>query len=141
MKQVTIRAINTDGQGIHVEKFNIPERVGMDVIVRAPYLEVDDGFHTMSELYDHRYTLFIALCRVIQQKTGRDCTWRSRKHDDGTMFPDMYILGINEQEGEQITYHLPLTTWDETHFAKTLDNAPHWDKHTSRDVLQRLMNL
>lgn len=99
-------------------------------------MEVSDGSHTMNELYDHRITLFIALCKFIDRKV-----WRSELHHDGKGYEGWFILGIDKEVGKQITYHLPMSRWEETSFAETLDRAPEWDGHTPADVLERLKNL
>jgi hypothetical protein len=57
------------------------------------------------------------------------------------MYDDQFIMGIGKDRGEQITYHLPLSKWEETNFAETLNRAPEWDGHTSDNVLERLKNL
>lgn len=110
--------------------------------------EASDGYHTFDELYDHRIALFIALCRMIDnsnyEKEGTEKfihVWRSKLHSDGTSFEGWFILGIGKEKGDQITYHLPLSKWEETNFAETLDHAPAWDGHTPADVLKRLKNL
>lgn len=105
--------------------------------------DVTDGYHTFKELYDHRHLLYIALCKTM---TTHDelCAvpvWRSKSHSDGTMFEGMFILGIGEEPGKQITYHLPLSLWDQTSFAKNYETAPEWDGHTPEDVLNRLVTL
>jgi len=113
-----------------------------------------DGYHTFDELYDHRFTLFIALCRLIEDRIsenqqamlGREVEhphrpWRSKAHHDGSAWEGWFIIGIGKDTGSQISYHLPLSRWEETSFAETLDRAPEWDGHTSDDVLQRLKNL
>ena len=113
---------------------------------------MSDGFHTFDELYEHRNRLFIALCRteflyyekVIESNVepgGYDEVWRSLYHSDGTDYSDYFILGIGTEKGKQITYHLPLEYWKDTNFAKTLDKAPEWDKHTSKDVVKRLRDF
>lgn len=114
---------------------------------------VSDGYHTFEELYDHRITLFIALCRTLVwavrnqdmyegDTPGRyEDVWRSKVNGDGSTWKDYFILGINKEPGEQITYHLPLSRWEETDFAETLDKAPVWDNHTPADVLERLKKL
>jgi len=51
------------------------------------------------------------------------------------------MMGINTKQGDQITYHLPLSKWDETEFAKEYNTAPDWDGHTSEDVLKRLSEI
>jgi hypothetical protein len=102
-----------------------------------------DGYHTFDELYDHRHLLYITLSKTM---TTHDelCAipvWRSKSHSDGSMFEGMFILGIGEEPGKQITYHLPLSLWDQTSFAKNYETAPEWDGHTPEDVLNRLITL
>lgn len=102
---------------------------------------ISDGYHTFGELYSHRITLFIALCRYKEgQGWNGEATgvWRSKKHSDGSVWDGWFILGINKLPGEQITYHLPDKEWDNCSFAETLDQAPEFDGHTSSDVLERL---
>ena len=109
---------------------------------------IRDGYHSFGELYEHRITLFIALCRVINRiNVSFDVNdmpvWRSKKHSDGKLAFDgtWFVLGIYHSKGDQITYHLPISRWDETSFAETLDKAPDWDGHIPEDVLKRLKNL
>lgn len=105
--------------------------------------EVSDGYHTFGELYNHRITLFIALCNVIMAGGyfKNPIVWRSKLNSDGSTFDGWFIMGINKDSGEQITYHLPMDRWEETDFAETLDKAPEWDGHTATDVLDRLKRL
>lgn len=108
-----------------------------------------DGFHTFDELYEHRMTLWIALCkkqeRIILDHGVRRTVdvWRSKKHSDGELAfgGTWFVLGIGKEKGKQVTYHLPIARWDETDFAETLEKAPEWDGHTSDDVLERIKNL
>lgn len=104
--------------------------------------KVSDGYHTFEELYDHRYALFLALCRMVYSDfsglSGK--VWRSTQHADGTMFEDSFVMGIQSSTGD-ITYHLPTRKWDETHFAETLPKAPEYDGHTSADIIERLGKL
>lgn len=105
-----------------------------------------DGYHTFNELYEHRITLFIALCNkmtfLIHSMDGRG-VWRSKKHSDGELAfgGDWFVLGINKEKGKQITYHLPIEKWDDTQFAETLETAPEYDGHTPDDVLERLKTI
>lgn len=117
------------------------------------YSKVSDGYHTIGELYDHRITLYIALCKAKQDwlyppsirndlGDGYDkVVWRSKLHSDGSNYEGWFILGISREKGKQITYHIPLAHWDETDFAETLEKAPKWDGHTSADVLERIKAL
>lgn len=100
--------------------------------------EVSDGYHTFNELYEHRFQLYLALCRIIERNGG--VVWKSKKHSDNTMYKGWFVLGINIQNGNQITYHLPMDKWHECHFV-ALPKAPPYDGHTSDEVLQRLKTL
>lgn len=106
--------------------------------------EISDGYHTFNELYEHRFTLFIALCKMIYYHhpdthfTGQFPIWRSREHSDGSEWPGWFILGIGMAPGHQITYHLPEGKWGLVEFAKTLDRAPEYDGHTANDAILRL---
>ena len=98
--------------------------------------QVSDGYHTFGELYGHRIGLFVTLCRLLDFM-GRP-VWRSLKHSDGTGFEGWFIMGINKEPGTQITYHLPMSKWDDTNFVETLDLAPQWDGYTADEALARL---
>lgn len=114
-------------------------------VVGEENMEVSDGYHTFDELYDHRITLYIALCRTLkfalEGEGGNSNIWRSNVHSDGSTMEGWFVLGIGKEPGKQITYHLPLSRWEETEFAPTLDKAPEFDGHTSADVLVRLKEL
>lgn len=110
---------------------------------------VSDGYHTFGELYDHRVTLYIALCnKIVEEEAtldgiqgsgiGAHGVWRTEKHSDGTSYEGWFVLGINKEAGKQITYHLPINVWDQCGFAETLEQAPEFDGHTPADVLERL---
>jgi len=115
--------------------------------------QISDGYHTFGELYEHRISLFITLCRLLcglstiygmggPIVTNRDYkVWRSKKHHDDSEFDGWFIMGIGTEKGDQVSYHLPVSKWDETNFCATLIKAPEWDGHTSNDVLDRLKKL
>lgn len=120
------------------------------VHVYGENLIISDGFHTMDELYDHRITLFIQICKTLVtiEKVKSDKVvmiqrpvWRSKLHHDGSSYEGWFILGINKEAGMQITYHLPISRWEETNFAETLEKCPEFDGHSSPEVLERLKNL
>jgi hypothetical protein len=101
-----------------------------------------DSYHTFDELYDHRITLWIALLRVINRADDGIEIIRSKVNGDGTVWDGWFILGMyGDEDGQQITYHLPMSRWDECAFAETLDKPPEFDGHTSDDVLARLKTL
>jgi hypothetical protein len=105
---------------------------------------VCDGYHTFDELYDHRITLYLTLCRrqsKAEPSGWWSQVWRSKLHSDGKGMHGWFVLGIGKAHGTQITYHVPLARWDDTDFAETLEVAPEWDGHTSDDVLDRLREI
>lgn len=107
--------------------------------------KISDGYHTFGELYEHRIALFIALCRIIekdpQYQNSNYAVWKSKVHSDNTSYEGWFILGIGVDDGAQISYHLPISKWEECPFATELELAPEWDGHTSNDVLERLKQL
>ena len=100
--------------------------------LKADRDNASDGHHTFKELYEHRHALFAA---VSKSQGG----WKSKLHDDGTMFDGWFIAGCTTPQGP-ITYHLPLEWWD-AFPAVTLAKAPAWDGHTSTDVVGRIKSL
>lgn len=102
--------------------------------------KISDGYHTFDELYDHRIMNFILLCRSLAVDEYAPI-WRSKVHSDGKGWEGWFIMGINSEPGEQISYHLPMKYWDMTKFATEYDTAPPFDGHTSNDVLVRLEKL
>lgn len=113
-----------------------------DIIKREKQVDINlisDGYHTFGELYDHRIQLFITLCSLLDEEHE---VWRSKVHSDGTSLDGWFLLGIESKGGKQITYHLPISRWEECErFAYTYEVAPEFDGHTSADVLERLKSL
>lgn len=105
--------------------------------------QTSDGYHTFDELYEHRITLWIALCRRVARsvRESLNATWRTKLHSDGSSFDGWFLLGIFYSGGNQITYHLPISKWDECGFARDLEKAPEFDGHTPADVLKRIAAL
>lgn len=110
--------------------------------------EASDGYHTFHELYRHRYVLFVAIARAeaehlittlgVSEKKAAEKVWCSKLHDDGTMFDDSFIVGMQLPTG-QVSYHLPMKEWDRvSKILPVLERAPKWDGHTPADVLNRL---
>lgn len=142
--------INGDKEDIRCEQVDGLATTERMFEITGEDIQCSDGYHTFDELYDHRITLFIALCKMNErafrhygvQHEGmppwRNPVWRSHLHSDGSSFDGWFILGIHDEAGKQITYHLPVDRWDECDFAETRDRAPEWDGHTAADVLDRL---
>jgi hypothetical protein len=100
---------------------------------------ISDGFHTFDELYEHRNTLFMALCKAMQLQNKP--VWRTQYYSNGTHIEGWFLLGINKDQGRQITYHLPMSKWDDCSFARVMERAPEFDGHISADVVERISKL
>ena len=96
--------------------------------------EITDGWHTFEELYYHRMMLTLALA-----KSHLEHSWKSKQHDDGTMFEGSFIVGFNTPVG-QYSYHYGLEYWELFKDIKTLDKAPKYDGHQPKDI-ERLLSL
>jgi hypothetical protein len=99
---------------------------------------ISDGHHTFNELYETRNVLFIALAKMASKEKD---VWKSMTHSDGVAEDGWFILGINKRKGSQITFHLPIIMWDMCKFAETLETAPVFDGHSSKDVLERIAKM
>jgi hypothetical protein len=95
--------------------------------------EISDGYHTFNELYYHRMILFSVICKAHKRRA-----WKSWKHDDGTMYDNYFIVGIQTEEG-QYTYHYHKDYWDMFN-VQELKIAPKWDGHQPKDIT-RLLSL
>lgn len=96
--------------------------------------EISDGFHTFNELYEHRTFLFSIIC-----KQNKMDAWRSRLHNDGTMYKDYFIVGISTEEGDY-SYHVHNKYWKDFYGIRLLIKAPEWDGHKPEDY-SRLSSL
>lgn len=99
--------------------------------------DISDGYHTFGELYHHRAVLFSVICNQ-----NKDKAWKSKLHDDGTMFGDkdeMFIVGIETEEG-QYTYHYHIDEYWDMYDVKELECAPPFDGHKPSDIT-RLFSL
>ena len=95
--------------------------------------KINDGSHTFDELYYHRMMLFAVICN-----TYKDKAWKSRKHEDGTMFDDYFIVGITTSKGDY-SYHYHKDYWDLFKVTE-INTAPEWDGHEPKDI-DRLFSL
>ena len=89
---------------------------------------ISDGYHTFDELYFHRMRLFSIICKQNKEKA-----WRSKLHDDGTMYENYFIVGITTDKGDY-TYHYHMEHWGHFEGIKELDKAPVYDGHKPKDI-------
>ena len=95
---------------------------------------ISDGYHTFDELYFHRMILFSVICNVYKDKA-----WKSKLHDDGTMYENYFIVGITTPDGDY-SYHYHVEHWDHFKDVKEIEKAPKWDGHKPNDI-GRLLSL
>jgi len=94
---------------------------------------ISDGYHTFGELYNHRAVLFNVILKVFKERA-----WKALKHEDGTMYYGMFIVGIETPQG-QYTYHYNSEHWD-MFDVKIIETAPKYDGHKPEDIV-RLYSL
>lgn len=94
--------------------------------------ETSDGYHTFNELYHHRAVLFSVICRCFPERS-----WKSRRHQGGTMYPGMFIVGIGTDNG-QATYHYDIEPYWNMFPVRELEQAPEWDGHTPQKAIERI---
>ena len=91
---------------------------------------LSDTYHSFNDLYNHREVLTAALLNRLP------FTFKSREHEDGSMFEGMFIVGCATPYG-MITYHYDNEYWNDFK-VPVLPHAPHFDGHTPEDVIDRL---
>ena len=97
--------------------------------------DLSDGYHTFNELYHHRAVLFSVICNSF-----KSLAWKSKKHNDGTMYNGMFIVGIATPKGDA-TYHYDIEPYWNMFDVKELDKAPEWDGHTPSEAIERISKL
>ena len=97
--------------------------------------DLSDGYHTFNELYHHRAVLFSVICNSF-----KSLAWKSKKHNDGTMYNGMFIVGIDTPKGNA-TYHYDIEPYWNMFDVKELDKAPEWDGHTPSEAIERISKL
>ena len=107
-----------------------------NTIIQGHKSNLTDGYHTMEELYEHRYLLYINLALSLKQYA-----YIAEANQNGEKWGDSFILGIHIEEGMQISYHIPNKYRHLCDFVNPLD-IYHldtiWDGHTPQNVLERL---
>lgn len=96
--------------------------------------EISDGYHTFDELYEHRTALFATICNMLPA-----LSWKSFKHDDGTMYDNCFIAGIHTPEGNY-TYHCDNKYFYMFALTPEVEKAPLFDGHKPCDY-ERLFSL
>lgn len=108
---------------------------------------ISDGDHSFDELYHHRAILTASLFNTVYKTLNIDSDiilWKSRHHDDGSMFDNYFIVGLTIEDINSVeksaTYHYPLKYWDLFHIME-IDNAPKYDGHTPKDAINLLEKI
>ena len=124
---------------LHREEGDAYKNVAEHIIYRMESTEItedtSDGYHTFKELYHHRAILFSVLVALFPE-----LSWKSKKHDDGTMYKGMFIVGINTPTG-QATYHFDVEPYWDLFRCRELEAAPEWDGHTPENAIRRISTL
>lgn len=95
--------------------------------------QLSDGAHTFDDLYEQRAVLFATIVNTYPEHA-----YKAKEHDDGTMYPGYFLVGVHTPEGDY-SYHYELKYWD-LFKCQQFARAPKWDGHTDKDV-KRLLSL
>lgn len=92
--------------------------------------ELSDTYHSFDDLYKHR-TVLTALAFIYIPYA-----WKSKIHDDGSMYDGMFIVGAPTPTG-MISYHYDIEYWNIFKIPE-LPHAPKFTGYTDNDVLTRI---
>jgi hypothetical protein len=136
-----INLMANDNKVMEIEIYNIsPESIASiihiySIIGLIKVSELNDGYHSFDELYEHRNHLFIALLNALYYGRAYSC-WKTKFYSDNKPLEDgWFIAGISNR----ITYHLPLHLWDKIEAPEI--SCSKYDGHTSKDVAERVLEL
>lgn len=99
--------------------------------------EISDGYHTFNELYHHRAILFAT---ILNNPKFAPIAWKSKHHEDGSMYDGMFIVGIDTPAG-QASYHYDVDPYWDMFKVKELERAPHFDGYTAAESIERIKSL
>ena len=94
-----------------------------------------DEYHTMDDLYAHRFALTAALVKRLPPESS--C--KSRKNGDGSVWDGLFVVYINTPQG-QVSYHYKIELWDKMP-CREVETPPPYDGHTPESTLDRLMSI
>ena len=90
---------------------------------------ISDKWHTFDDLYYHR----MVLTQCFSETLPKEYSWKSKLHEDGTMFEDDFIIGFSRPDIGNYSYHYNMKYWD-LFDVKELEHAPKYDGHTPDDI-------
>ena len=103
--------------------------------------EVSDGYHTFNELYEFRKVYNAALFNEWA-KHSKYTVHKSKRHNDGELcFGGGWFIVIALLPGGQISNHYEIKDWDLFKIPEQEKALFVFDCHTSKDVLNRLLEL
>lgn len=104
-----------------------------NLVITGDNISISDNYHSFEELYSHRMVLFLAL-----MKSHPQLSWKSKKHQDGSMYDGYFIAGMELPGIGAISYHIVDNFWDKCPEIQELEFGKPWDGHSSEDVIVRL---
>jgi len=123
---------------------------GAECSLDSDLIDIGDEYHTLSELHEIRLALTVALFRIydsyITPLGTRVKCWKSILHSDGSFIEGYFIVGMTipqldaTKPAQLISFYYKMEYWDKFNLVK-LPQAPPYDGHTTKDVIERLMKL
>ena len=138
MSEVLKEEIRNMGRVIKInEEIKELESKGVDVSV------IRDGYHSFSQLYDHRIILYLSLIQsaTTSFESTLDAYYSDKHHDGGKWDGWILVVMHDPNTGEQISYHIAehFREFLEEMEIEYIEQSPlPFDGHTSEDVLERL---
>lgn len=103
--------------------------------------KISDGYHSFNELYEFRKQYNAALFNEWYKNRRYD-VHKSKKHFDGeSCFNGEYFIVVAILPAGQISNHYMLKDWELFKCQITETAKYKFDGHTSKDVIERIMQL
>lgn len=102
-------------------------------------LEISDGYHTFTDVYNHRIMLFLLVISLLKKSNSTIKIWYANSEEIG-----WYIVGIDFENGKKrVSYHLPTSSKEylDKMNVEYLDKLPEYDGCNSDCNLKRISDL
>ena len=96
--------------------------------------EQGDEYHTLDELYAHRFALTRALVTLMPDQ----CV-KSKRNGDGSVWDGLFVVYINTPAG-QVSYHYKIELWDQMP-CREVEIPLAYDGHTPESTITRLASI
>lgn len=131
-----LKTINIDNTEINL---SLENNILSILNAKESEIEVSDGYHTFTDLYNHRIGLFLLVISLLKKSNEEIKIWYTDSEE-----VNWYIVGIDFENGKKtISYHIPNSAKEylDKMNVEYLDKLPPFDGCDSNCNLKRIYEM